>query len=68
MPMLVTLSGISTLVSPVQSRNVLLLIVVTPDGIVKEERLSQPENANIPMLVTLSVSVTPVNAAQSEKA
>ena len=56
--MLVTLSGMVTLVSPVQLLNALSPMPVTLSGMVMLVRFLQPENAELPMLVTLSGMTT----------
>ena len=66
--MLVTLSGIVTLVSPLQSSNAKSLILVTLFGIVTLVSPLQPSNAEDPMLVTLSGIVTLVSPLQPENA
>ena len=53
LPMLVTLSGIVTLVSLVQSSNAVLPMLVTLSGIFTLVSPEQPSNAESPMLVTL---------------
>jgi hypothetical protein len=52
--MLVTVSGITMLVKPVQRLNALLPILVTLSGITMLVKPAQPLNALPPMLVTLS--------------
>ena len=51
--MLVTLSGIIILVSPLQPENAELPMLVTLSGIMMLVSPLQPENAEFPMLVTL---------------
>ena len=60
--MLVTLSGIVTLVRPLQLENALYPMLVTLSGIVTLVRPLQPENALSPMLTTpdgITISVRP---------
>ncbi len=52
--MLVTLSGMVILVSPLQPENALSPMLVTLSGMVIPMSLLQPRNASSPMLVTLS--------------
>ena len=66
--MLVTLSGITILVKPVQPENAELPMLVTPSPIVTLVKPVQPENALYPMLVTLSGIVTLVKPVQSSNA
>ena len=66
--MLVTLSGIVTLVRLVQPENASSPMLVTLLGIVTLVRLVQPENASSPMLVTLLGIVTLVRLVQPENA
>ena len=60
-PMLVTLSGIAMLVSPLQPENAQSPMLVTLPGIVTLVSPLQPENALAPMFVTLSGIVTLAN-------
>ena len=57
-PMSVTLSGIVTLVEPVQPENAKFPMVMTPLGIVTLVRPAQPSKHRVPILVTLSGIVT----------
>ena len=52
MPMLVTLDGTVTDVSPLQSRKAKSPMLVTRDGIVTDVSPLQPENASASMLIT----------------
>ena len=52
--MLVTLSGIVTLVRPLQPENAESPMFVRLSGIITLANLAQPENARFPMEVTLS--------------
>ena len=64
-PIVVTLSGIVTLVRLSQPLNAEFPIVVTLSGIVTLARLSQRLNAYSPIVVTLSPIVTLVRLLQS---
>ena len=66
--MLVTLSGIVTVVKPVHPENAEDPTLVTLEGIVIEVKTLQYANAYLSMLVTLSGIVTEVKPLQPENA
>jgi len=68
LPMLVTLSGIVTLVRLLQLKNILGSMLVTLSGTVMLVRLLQREKAEAPMLVTLSGIMMFVRLLQEAKA
>ena len=65
---LVTVEGIEISVMPVQFRKALPFILVKPSGSVIPVRLVQSENADCPMLVTVSGITTSCSDPASEHA